>query len=387
MEARVREVEQNLAEVAAETREAPRPAPVELQSLVQEQRHVEQRTEATRPSPVASSTPRPTQPVEEHARAKGTSPVVENPEPDAKEKPVATQMSAAVPLKRRSTLKHREVTPSPENSISRDDAASAPLSLRELVEGRRSSAKIADDSKDAAERPPEVKSTTPVKPEEETAASILAEFAASLPQDAHGSKATSTPGDEVGLAHACENLLSRMRGTGRTLLAFACVDHNDAHATAVQDMAATMAGKLDDPVLVIDASTSLKVGVRAGISNVRRLDELAAEGLAWQELVVQTTTPGLCVLPLNAGADVADDPVSVARLLKTISEQYPCVLIDLGGCETMTIGPLLDCCDGTVLLVESQHTPAEEAANAIRRLSAVRPPVLGTLLVQREAVE
>lgn len=190
-------------------------------------------------------------------------------------------------------------------------------------------------------------------------------------------------GGEDDLLTVCDNLFARLPRTDRAIIAFASVSENDARATAIHDLATTMAGELEDPVLVIDGSPELEFSRAVDVRSAPRLDELAVGRFDWQELVVQTPTPGLCVLPLSAGPVSSEGAGGVTRLLDEITEQYRCVLVDLGSCESAPCNALMNGCDGAVLMIESRCSPAEAAISALRTLSAFRPPVLGSVLLNR----
>ena len=85
------------------------------------------------------------------------------------------------------------------------------------------------------------------------------------------------------------------------------------------------------------------------------------------------------------GTQVTEDASDEDKNEVTYTVSFSGVLVEMGGCDTALSGAILDNCDGTLLMVENRHTPVDEALSALQGLSAFRPPVLGALLVQRQA--
>lgn len=284
----------------------------------------------------------------------------------------------------------------------------APVSLRSIYETKSSSPRSAAGLSAAGSSPAALTSPAPsmtqpiaaqvagslqTMPATSRSAEGPASAAAGAPVDSKAtspdaSAALSSAADvdsftEEGLLGVCDRLFARLPHEDRAILAFAGVSENEVHALAIQELAAVMAEEMDDPVLVVDGAPQLAFSRAAGVRSAPRLDELAVGRFSWQELVVQTTTPGLCVLPLCAGPVPSDNPESMTRLLSSITGRYPCVLIDLGGCDSTLCTALLNVSDGAILMLEVGNTPVEDAVSALHCLSAFRPPVLGSLLVKR----
>ena len=393
--------------------------------------HTPVRAEAVLPSPVSASPVEPVvtqpvsveQPVPEQSIQKIRSPEPSTPQQSVSEPSVSEQGRAeavepapSTPQQFDSPFKSRTVQ---ELAVLPDGRAEliAPVSLRSIVAARPSPvhdrvsepvsqrATPAEPPTPVAPRvdtpaPPEITpETEAVAHDAKTAPDIKPEPVASLPD----SVATVAPADDDqrvsgderldaglderldgGLLDVCDNIFSLLPHDDRAILAFASVSEDDAHAVAVQQLAMTMAAELEDAVLVVDGSPDLAFSHAVGVRNAPRLDELATGRSDWQESVVQTTTPGLCVLPLSGDPTTSAGSAGVRRLLAEIAEQYRCILIDLGGCESPLCSTLLSGCDGAVLMVESGASPVDEVVSALRNLSGFRTQVLGVLLVKRQ---
>lgn len=309
------------------------------------------------------------------------------PAESATETTVAPRISA--PAQPAQPDPHEQMAPADRERLT------APVSLRKLLEPSASSGELIRPASTSATTPrpapvPPPASTLTMSPaashagEPEPNSETAEDFASLLPPpEPSRSFRRADPEAQESLLRVCDRLFARLPREDRAIVAFTSVSIDEAQPLAVTELAAAMAGELDDPVLVIDATDRMQISRDAGIRSAARLDELAVERYCWRDLVVQTTTPGLCILAICVDEEMTPDPSTVARLLNEIADRYPCVLIDVGQLSTATSASLLAACDGKVVTIERGFTPVEAAISALHLPAPPTSTVLGTLLIQR----
>ncbi|MCE9546676.1 MAG: hypothetical protein K8T25_14445, partial [Planctomycetia bacterium] len=190
------------------------------------------------------------------------------------------------------------------------------------------------------------------------------------------------PAAERPYRQACGRILASAVESHTKGLVLAWVDESLDHSPALARLTAAMAERLDDPVLVIDVGAQRRLAALLHATAESRLPQAMAGLVSWRDLLVQTNTAGLCVLPSAAG-DFDADPVAVARLLEACKADFGLVIV-AGAALSAVPENLLSACEGAVLLVEAGYTPAAAAVDAGRRLSAGGAQLLGCLLTNAE---
>ena len=177
---------------------------------------------------------------------------------------------------------------------------------------------------------------------------------------------------------ACECILAALPPERNVALVLAWADDDLDHCTLTARLAEVMADRLDDPVLLIDVGTQRRLSSMLHAPAEGSLSEALVGLASWRDLIVQTSTAGLCVLPSAAG-DFNADPVAVARLIEACKEDFAIVLIAGGALQSIPDN-ILAASDAGVMLVEAGHTAATAAISAIERLRRSGTDVLGCLL-------
>ena len=177
---------------------------------------------------------------------------------------------------------------------------------------------------------------------------------------------------------ACECILAALPPGRNAALVLAWADDDLDHCMLTARLAEIMADRLDDPVLLIDVGAQRRLSSMLQAPAEGSLSEALVGLVSWRDLIVQTSTAGLCVLPSAAG-DFNADPVAVARLIEACKEDFAIVLI-AGGALRAIPDNVLAASDAGVMLVEQGHTAATAATAAIERLRRSGTDVLGCLL-------
>jgi Mrp family chromosome partitioning ATPase len=149
-------------------------------------------------------------------------------------------------------------------------------------------------------------------------------------------------------------------------------------ALVVARLAESFADRIEDPVLLIDLGPKRRLSHLLHAPAMGNLTEAMTGQVSWRDLIVQTGTAGLCVLPTGPG-DFDADPVAVARLIESCKEDFGMVLVTGGTLANMPENILL-ASDAAVLLVEAGFTSSTATSGAIQRLRRCGADVLGCVM-------
>jgi len=176
----------------------------------------------------------------------------------------------------------------------------------------------------------------------------------------------------------CANIVSSLPAGKATALVLAWTDEDLDHAMLAARLAETFADRMEDPVLLIDLGAKRRLSNLLDAPALGSLTEAMAGQVSWRDLIVQTGTAGLCVLPTGP-RDFDADPVAFARLIEACKEDFGIVLITGGTLGVMPENILL-ASDAAVLLVEAGCTSQAAALGALQRLRRCGAEVLGCVM-------
>ncbi len=175
---------------------------------------------------------------------------------------------------------------------------------------------------------------------------------------------------------------------GRAALLFVGAESSRPEPGMLLSLAGTLADQTAGEVLLVDCDFR-----RAELANLaavatppnRGLAEVLAGEAAWREVVADTATEGVSVLP---GTRLPED-ASWKRLEKTdpsalvgeLRDSYPLVLLAGAQPSDPLVARLAACCHGTYLLVRLGETSRRTAGRAIRTVQSYGGRVLGCIVI------
>ena len=138
-------------------------------------------------------------------------------------------------------------------------------------------------------------------------------------------------------------------------------------------------------VLVIDADLRRGRCHRAfGLPNHQGLTDVLTGNLAVEESAWQTTVAGLSLLPRGPVPPYPPDLLGSEKMrdvLETLRHSYDLIVIDSPPVTAMADAAVLSAlCDGVILVIHGQSTPAGLARQAMERLAVVQARILGVVL-------
>ena len=156
---------------------------------------------------------------------------------------------------------------------------------------------------------------------------------------------------------------------------------NDGKSVTAANLAITLAAG-GSRVLLVDAD--LRKGNqhrRFGIQADTGLSECLTQGLDWHQVVRETSTPNLHLLPRGAvihhSGEYFIGPAMQTFLAETVKE-YDCVLIDtvpvMAADDVTSLAPRVD---GVLFVIRAEHTSARVANAALDMLAQRKAPILG----------
>ena len=173
--------------------------------------------------------------------------------------------------------------------------------------------------------------------------------------------------DEDDYHRTCRNLLENMLEARCPVLLLASEEGQAATLDLVQKLMVTLAELSDDPVLAIDACgerLSRRFNVIAGSENHE-----SHEGGSWSDAIVQTMSPGLCLLTMG--------PTRTSVPAKTLREQFDelksrfgLIAIDAGSATNAHICSLSAVAAGSLFLVRLDVTTEDWVIQARNRVAA-----------------
>jgi succinoglycan biosynthesis transport protein ExoP len=139
-------------------------------------------------------------------------------------------------------------------------------------------------------------------------------------------------------------------------------------------------------VVVVDAD--LRAGNchrMLGVSNRRGLADVLSNSLPLEEVLQRTAVDGLFFIPRGAIPPYPADLLgsgTMEGVLQTLREGFDLVLIDSPPAIAVSDAELLSVqCDGVLVVLRAQKTPAETVQRMVERLETVGARILGTVLV------
>jgi polysaccharide biosynthesis transport protein len=139
-------------------------------------------------------------------------------------------------------------------------------------------------------------------------------------------------------------------------------------------------------VVVVDAD--LRAGNchrMLGVSNRRGLADVLSNSLPLEEVLQRTAVDGLFFIPRGAIPPYPADLLGSGKMqevLQALREGFDLVLIDSPPAVAVSDAEILSVqCDGVLLVLRAQKTPAETVQRMVERLESVGARILGTVLV------
>ena len=166
---------------------------------------------------------------------------------------------------------------------------------------------------------------------------------------------------------------------GGLLLAAADAQHDISHV--VHQTLLAMAELLDDPVLAIDASGSRRLARRLGAERSPSLVPVLQGHAAWNDAMIQTAVPGLCLLASDRPID-AGETLLLESMLRDVASQFAMVVVDGGSINDPLAAACSAAFDGCYIAVGLDRTPVEQAVAARSSLLAAGGPSLGCILTR-----
>jgi Mrp family chromosome partitioning ATPase len=105
---------------------------------------------------------------------------------------------------------------------------------------------------------------------------------------------------------------------------------------------------------------------------------------SWEDCIVQTSVPGLCLLPSKPGHDRVA-PFAFQRLLTELKSHFGLLLIDVGTFDETTALSLAGLCTATYLTIRQGHTTKDRARAAQRQLKSNGANLAGCVLISPAA--
>ena len=174
-------------------------------------------------------------------------------------------------------------------------------------------------------------------------------------------------------------------GLPKTLLITSAQEGEGKSTTALAlAMGISRSGKR---VLLIDADMrSPSVHMLVGCSNQKGFSNLLAGDEISPSLIIATQLSGLSVLPAGPKPPSTADLLSVDRLsqlFEALAERFDHIMIDappiLGMADSPILGALVE---GTVLIIEAEHTAVRDIRHSLERLRLVNAHVLGAIVTK-----
>ena len=177
-----------------------------------------------------------------------------------------------------------------------------------------------------------------------------------------------------------------LQGEGRPkALVFTSAGPGEGKSTLVSNMATALA-EINQRVLLIDADTRKpRQHSIYGVGNERGLTTLLLDGTVKpSEVIVESTVPGVSVLPAGPGVASATNLLygtAMGRLLDALREEYDVVLIDTPPMLQIPDARILARMAGGVILVLRAGKTTRDAAKAMRnQLQQDGTKIIGTIL-------
>jgi succinoglycan biosynthesis transport protein ExoP len=179
--------------------------------------------------------------------------------------------------------------------------------------------------------------------------------------------------------------LSTEGGTPRTMLVTSCREGEGKTTTAIA--MARDAAAAGNRVILVDADMRRpSVHSVMGISKTPGLSSLLTQSISADSVIHRTETPGLFVMPAGPKPPSPAELLSGAgfrALLSYLKEHYDQVIIDSPPVLGLADAPRLSAAvEGTIIVIEANRSQRGAIEAALRRLTAARAHIIGTVLVK-----
>lgn len=181
-------------------------------------------------------------------------------------------------------------------------------------------------------------------------------------------------------------ILDRCRTDRARALLFTSPGDGEGKTSTLVPVAAVLADRLRDEVLLVDANVR-----RPGLSRFFDLSSSLGlidvlEGVGdWTEIVCKTSIPHLNVLPgsrIPADGQWTIPAIKFASLLNELRSQYRLVLIDTPSLVHPFAAPMAKHCEGVYLVVQLGHTSRQAVRQAVKVLEGNGGVLLGGIVTR-----
>jgi len=179
---------------------------------------------------------------------------------------------------------------------------------------------------------------------------------------------------------AGKNILATLPVAPAAAILISSADAPYDSAAVMCNLAIALADQSDSSVLAIDATPRATLTKELGIQRVSPLTRLLRGAADWNDCIVQTPTPGLCLLPTCDGNDRIE-PFAFQKLLDVLKSHFGLILVDAGAYDEGTTRSLAGICSSVYLTLRLNHTTKARARAAERQIKTGGGKLAGSLLV------
>lgn len=182
------------------------------------------------------------------------------------------------------------------------------------------------------------------------------------------------------------SILERCRTERPQALLFTSPGDREGKTSTLVPVAAVLAKRLGEEVLLIDANVRRPgVGRLLGLSPGLGLVDVLQEVVEWQDIVCKTDVPHLSVLPgsrILVEAPWPLDPLKFATLLAQCRRHYRLILLDTPSLLHPYAVPMAKHCEGAYLFIHLGHTGRRAIRQAVELLETNEVRLLGSVVVE-----